>query len=113
MSYISYCGIKCDQCPIFIATKTNDEKMKEKLAQEYSSEKCTFISKDMECAGCRSSYAEHSKMCGGCEIRLCGKTRDIITCAECAEYPCYIIEKYVPKGSENRTLLDDIKKYND
>ena len=35
MEYLSYCGILCNECPLFIATKNNDDAMNEKLAVEY------------------------------------------------------------------------------
>jgi hypothetical protein len=32
MEYISYCGLLCNECPVFIATAENNEKLKEQLA---------------------------------------------------------------------------------
>ena len=38
---IAFCGLVCSQCPVYIATKTNHEELKEKLAIEYSTD--TFV----------------------------------------------------------------------
>jgi hypothetical protein len=31
MEYISYCGLLCNECPVYIATKNNDGEMKARL----------------------------------------------------------------------------------
>ena len=49
MDYIAYCGLLCSECPVYIATKTNDTAMKITLASEYSNEHCSFAPEDMEC----------------------------------------------------------------
>lgn len=51
MDYIAYCGLLCSECPVYIATKTNDTAMKITLASEYSNEHCSFAPEDMECEG--------------------------------------------------------------
>lgn len=30
MNYLAYCGLLCDECPLYIATKNNDLQAKEK-----------------------------------------------------------------------------------
>lgn len=42
MSYIAYCGLLCDECPIYIATRNNDTQAKERLAAECSTADMTF-----------------------------------------------------------------------
>ena len=42
MEYVSYCGLLCNECPVYIATAQNDNLMKAKLAKEYSSESSQF-----------------------------------------------------------------------
>ena len=107
--YIAYCGLKCKECPIFIATATNDDSMKIKLAKEYSTEGCTFNKEDMTCFGCHSEQIKDSKMCGDCKIRNCTNNINIDNCAECSSFPCSLIDTYVPIGSENRETLDRLK----
>ena len=108
MEYISYCGIKCNNCPVYISTEKNDDTMRIQLAKDCSTEKCIFTKDDMNCKGCRSEMVKNSKMCGKCEIRTCADGKEILTCAECTNYPCDLINKYVPIESENRKTLNQI-----
>lgn len=109
MEYISYCGLLCNECPIYIATKNNDNEMKAKLALDYSNEHCAFVQTDMNCEGCFSIKNKDSKMCGGCKIRQCADTKNHgRNCGYCLDYPCKIIEEYYPIGCENRIRLDNI-----
>ncbi|MCF7886496.1 MAG: DUF3795 domain-containing protein, partial [Candidatus Marinimicrobia bacterium] len=38
MVSLAYCGIKCQDCPAFIATKDKDQKEKIRIAKEWSTE---------------------------------------------------------------------------
>lgn len=108
MELIAYCGLKCLECPIYMTNIEGNDELKKKLAVDYSTDYCTFSPEDMNCEGCHSASVNDSKMCGDCEVRKCAAPKSISTCAECSNYPCAIIEKYVPAGSDNRTLLDKL-----
>jgi hypothetical protein len=110
MEYISYCGLLCNECPVFITTAANNEQAKEKLAKEFSGERMQFTKEDMNCYGCFNEDTKNSKMCGGCEIRICAAGKEVENCGYCIEYPCSHIDTYVPEGSENRKRLDSIYK---
>ena len=109
MEYISYCGLLCYECPIFIATKNNDLEAKKQLAIDCSSEDNTFTADDMTCKGCFWNKNDTTKMCGDCETRNCAKSKSVNNCGLCRDYPCDIVERRIPKGSENRIRLDNIK----
>jgi hypothetical protein len=108
MEDIAYCGLKCNSCPLYISTINNDEEMKKKLMVDYSTDLCTFTLEDMYCEGCHDPRTADRKMCSDCEVKKCASQYTISTCAECSIYPCEIIEKYVPIGSDNRSLLDQL-----
>lgn len=108
MDYVSYCGLLCNECPVFIATAQNNEELKEQLAKDYSNENCQFSKEDMVCYGCFSEKTGDSKMCGNCAIRNCAEKKRVKNCAYCEEYPCHSINTYVHEGSENRKRLDSI-----
>lgn len=107
---IAFCGLVCSQCPVYIATKTNNEELKEKLAIGYSTDTFEFVKEDMNCMGCHSVVGVNEKMCKECLMRKCGMHKSIFHCAECNEYPCQYINSYVPTGSDNRKMLDDLVK---
>jgi hypothetical protein len=112
MEYISYCGLLCNECPVYLATKENDEIKKEKLAKEYSFENMVFTKEDINCFGCFSEKTKDSKMCSNCPIMNCAKNKEIKNCGYCIEYPCDIINKHLPQESSNRKRLDAINKNN-
>ena len=110
MEYISYCGILCNECPVFIATAGNDEQMKARLAGEYSNERHKFSAADIKCYGCFWEGACNSKICGNCEIRVCAAARAVKNCGYCSDYPCSHINAHVREGSENRKRLDKMRE---
>ena len=69
-----------------------------------------FTKEDMNCYGCFHEETKNSKMCSGCEIRICAESNEVKNCAYCTDYPCDNIDKYVEVGSENRMRLDGISK---
>jgi hypothetical protein len=110
MEYVAYCGLLCNECPIFIATAENDEQAKERLARECSNEDVQFLKDDMNCYGCFWEGNRNSKMCGNCAMRNCAEAKGVENCGYCGDYPCSHIETYVPEGLENRKKLESISK---
>ena len=109
MEYISYCGLLCNDCPVYIATKNNDGEMKAKLAVDYSNENCKFEQANMNCEGCFSIKNSDSKMCGACKIRNCAEVKNYQkNCGNCPDYPCDIIEEFCSADCESRARLDNI-----
>lgn len=108
MSYLSYCGMLCEECPIYIATKNNDMQAKEKLAKECSNKEIVFTAEDMTCEGCFWEKNDSTKMCGNCEIRNCARVKAVDNCGLCISYPCDIVERCIAKGCPNRDRLDAI-----
>lgn len=106
---LAYCGLLCNECPIYIATINNDQKAKAEWAEKCSNDKCKFEPEDMNCLGCFKVDVAKSKMCSGCEVRACGVQKDIENCAGCDQYPCALVEKYVPADSEGRARLNALR----
>ncbi|AZR74847.1 hypothetical protein BBF96_06535 [Anoxybacter fermentans] len=106
---VGYCGLLCNECPVFIATINNDHEARVELAKKYSNEKCQFEPEDIYCVGCHEIDVENSKMCSACKIRACGVKKEVENCGWCNEYPCDLISEYVPEDSKERKRLDKIK----
>ena len=86
MAYIGYCGDDCEQCPRYIATKSNDrEKLKEAavLWRKVGLRENIAKPEEMICHGCASLETCHYN-----DIRECGKAKQIDNCGKCMEYPC-------------------------
>jgi len=109
---IASCGIVCSECGAFIATKTGDEKLREKTAKEWSNMfNADIKTEDVYCDGCLQNEGYLFSHCHECEIRKCCQKKQIENCAYCRDYPCESLSdffKYLPPTAKN--ILDDIRK---
>lgn len=92
--YIAMCGLDCAACDAFIATKNNDDKLREKTAKEWTERyrktgrnRPPIKPKDINCLGCLSDGPVYLH-CLKCEIRKCGLKKKLKNCQECKEYRC-------------------------
>jgi hypothetical protein len=107
---ISICGLACHECGARIATLTNDDAKRAETAVEWTKQFGAVIeAKDINCLGCLSDVEPVFSHCKVCEIRLCGKSRGLANCAECADYGCDKIEAFFKMVPANRTRLDAIR----
>lgn len=89
---LAYCGLNCNECPIYLASVSQNTAEQIRLANEYSTDTGKFSKEDMYCLGCHSDTISQ-KMCGNCEIRLCSAKKSYGSCAECDEFPCSTLEE--------------------
>jgi len=85
---IAFCGIVCTDCRAFIATQTNDSKLKKEVARAWSTKKEALKPGDINCDGCLSAGQRLFKFCEVCGVRLCGREKGVENCARCREFPC-------------------------
>ncbi|MHA1647130.1 MAG: DUF3795 domain-containing protein, partial [Promethearchaeota archaeon] len=93
MHNIAFCGINCEECQAFIATKTNDEVLCKKTAKEWSNIEYKISPEDVHCEGCHAVDENIMKFCLDCTIRSCAISKKLDTCAECSDYPCSKLTK--------------------
>lgn len=101
------CGIKCSECPAFIAYKNNNQELRIKTAGEWSQMfKNDFKPEDINCVGCTPTQGVHVGYCSMCEIRTCGLQKNIATCAHCSDYACEKLVKFLEMApaSAKKTL---------
>jgi len=89
---IAMCGLVCDDCIAFIATKKDDDRLREKVVELWSTDEEPLRLEDVDCDGCLAGKRLHS-FCRVCEVRECGLQRNIENCAYCNEFPCGKLEK--------------------
>lgn len=107
---VSYCGLICNNCPVFIATENNDLEQKIKLSQEYSSPNYKVSPEEINCAGCHAGSKIVFKFCNECEIRICGIKKGKDNCGYCNEYPCSKLDISFKSSPQNKEMLDQIRK---
>lgn len=82
---MAYCGLICEECPAFIATRNEDMEALAKLAVEWGDEGDAFTAEDMMCDGC-TARGRIFTWCRECELRNCAPKRGVATCAHCPDY---------------------------
>jgi hypothetical protein len=102
---IVYCGLDCGKCPIYIATKNNDEELRKKTAEQFG-----LGVEKLYCSMCNDEEEELFFWCAECPIRACARDRGFTTCAECLDYPCEKLAKQHEKYPEQKQSLDTIRK---
>lgn len=91
--HIAMCGLDCASCAAFIATKNNDDKLREKTAKEWTKRYVTSRNRppvkpeDINCLGCLSKGTVYF-YCQKCEVRNCGLQKKLKNCKECDQYRC-------------------------
>jgi len=93
--YIAKCGLDCSSCAAFIATKNNDNELREKTAKEWTERyrakgrnRPPLEPEDINCLGCLSQTGPVYLNCLECEIRKCGFEKRIESCKACKDYKC-------------------------
>lgn len=96
------CGLYCEACTLFIATKEDPARLKGLAARFQLSEEA------IKCYGCRS--AKRGPYCETCKMFACGAEREIDFCIECAEYPCNELKQFQSERSHRIELFDDLER---
>jgi hypothetical protein len=106
----AYCGLACSDCPAFIATQKNDDKMREETAKKWSEMFHQDIKPgDINCDGCTSQSSRLFSYCRICEIRKCGIEMKVKNCAYCGQYPCERLSAFFKNAPEAKANLDEIR----
>ncbi len=92
--HIAMCGLDCSSCAAFIATKNNDNALREKLAMDWTERyrkggrnRSPVKTEDINCNDCLSNGPIYL-YCRQCKIRQCGLEKKITNCEECVSYRC-------------------------
>lgn len=108
---IAYCGLNCRECPAYLATKSDDLTLREKVAAEWSKMfNADIKAEEINCAGCRSVEGPYFSHCFECPMRLCAMERPIDTCAGCHEYPCDSLEEFFGYVPAARITLENLRQ---
>lgn len=104
--HLAYCGFNCQDCPVYQATTSQDEGLRAAILAQYQHANPHLTLEDLFCHGCKSNSADNTHLCKTCEMRCCCRAKNLITCANCNDYPCAIIERALPLESAGRSRLD-------
>ena len=105
-----FCGLICSQCDAFIATQNDDDEKRAEVARLWSQQfKIDMKPEDINCDGCISDGERHVGHCYVCEIRKCGKQKNIPNCAHCDDYACDKLKGFFKMVPDAQKHLDGIR----
>jgi len=103
---IAYCGLDCEKCDAYIATKNDDPALREKTARLWGKLNNTpILPEHINCDGCRANGRKTVYCDTMCRIRQCARKRGVTTCGDCPELDtCPVVgavHAYSPEARKN------------
>jgi len=112
---ITYCGLTCHKCSIYLATREQDPKKKRQMRAEIARKINELYNENLkaedvtDCDGCLTEIGRLFSGCKKCEIRKCARGKAIENCAYCSEYACEKLEKFFATDPDAKARLDAIR----
>ena len=102
---IAFCGLDCAGCGAYIATKNNDQALREKTAAEWTvMHNFNFTSEMINCTSCNGDGIKIGH-CSQCAIRKCATEKRVANCGACDAFKtCETIQPFlaqVPCAAKN------------
>lgn len=106
---IGYCGLDCEKCDAYIATKNNDQALREKTAKLWAElNNAPILPEHINCEGCRVDGKKTIYCDSLCAIRQCALKKGVTTCGDCPEMDgCPIVGTL---HANNPTALKNLKE---
>ena len=83
---IAICGLDCEKCDAYIATKNKDQVLREKTAKLWSElNNAPILPEQINCEGCRMDGKKTVYCDSLCAIRQCALKKSVTTCGDCTE----------------------------
>ena len=81
---IAFCGLNCEKCDAYIATKNDDQALRVKTAKLWSElNNVPILPEHINCDGCRANGRKTVFCENLCGIRQCALKRGVMTCGDC------------------------------
>ena len=110
ISVVSKTGFIISSVKSTIPNRLFNYKERRKVAELWSKQYNADIKpEDVNCDGCLSESGRLIGHCKVCEIRKCGRDKNIINCAYCNEYACEKLNQFFKMAPDAKTTLEDIK----
>ena len=107
---IGYCGLDCEQCETFIATKKDDDALRVKVAEKWAKLYNAPIKPEhINCTGCQSAGVKTYYCDQMCKPRKCAMRKSVRTCADCSDYPCSVLDEILRMAPQAKAKLDALR----
>ncbi len=108
---IAFCGLDCEQCEAYIATRRNDDALRAAVAEKWARQfNASIRPEHINCTGCGSAGVKTYYCEQLCEVRKCAVTRSVGTCAECSDFPCAALDKILRQAPHARKALEALQR---
>jgi hypothetical protein len=108
---LAFCGLTCTECPAYIAQQTNDQALRMKTANDWSSDDFPVAPDQINCEGCTTVDGDRWTWCQQCAVRVCAADCGVTTCAMCPDYGCEKLEAFLEMaGEEARQRLESLRR---
>jgi len=112
---MAYCGLVCQTCQIYLATRQENREKQARLRAEIA-QLCkqqygmNYEPRDItDCDGCRTEGGRLFLGCKNCQIRDCARQHEVENCAYCSKYTCERLEAFFTTEPAARARLDEIR----
>ena len=107
---ISYCGTDCLKCEGYQATQENNDVKRKEVAEKWTVQYNSDIKPEqINCHGCKSDGNKFFFTENICEIRKCNIQMGNSNCAECVEYKCEKLEKFIELAPQVGEALEALR----
>jgi hypothetical protein len=111
---LAYCGLICQTCQIYLATRESDKEKQYKMRADIAQEIKKYYGEEIDpedvrdCDGCKTEGGR--LFCNNnCPMRICAIEKAIENCAYCDDYACEALEKLFTTDPGARERLDKIR----
>jgi hypothetical protein len=114
---IAYCGLVCQSCPIYLATRESNDTKKRQMQVEIAQQCNKYYGTEYkpqditDCDGCKTEGGRLFSGCQTCQIRACAKDRSIDNCGHCAQYACEKLAKLFAMEPQAKERLEAMSKH--
>ena len=107
---IGYCGLTCECCEAFVATEADDDELRARVAEDWSRRYgAPIFPEHINCTGCLSAGVKTHYCDQLCEIRKCAMQKAVSTCADCADYPCAVLDVLLQVAPQAKATLNGLR----
>jgi hypothetical protein len=102
---IAPCGLDCAKCDMYIATKADNDEMRQTIADKWTQLfHYNFKKEDINCDGCLAGGRMGLYCRSMCKIKPCALSHGVTNCKNCPEYKCEIL---IQNQKESEAYIKD------
>jgi len=103
---LGMCGDRCDVCPRYVATVTDDAVLFERIMRIYVKVGLRAVNTPLDSLTCRGCLPENK--CAYSIVSDCAIEKQIGNCGECSDYPCDELSRVFQKTEDFRKRFEQV-----